>query len=222
MPIEFEKFKTVFKVIEEKNIKFVFLDFDNTLYLYPPCHQYALKKCYNEFCKLAKISYNEFVELYKKCGQEVKKQTENQAACHSRLLYFQKMFESVYGRTNPQKALQFEKIYWQNFFQKMVIKPEVRNFLEELKKRKIKITLITDLTTEIQFKKILYLKLEKLVDFVVTSEEAGAEKPNRKIFNLALQKAGATKKASIYIGDDLKKDGAGGEGAGILTYIIKL
>lgn len=222
MLIKVKKFKTILEGIKNKNTKFVLLDLDNTLYSYLPCHQYALKKCYEEFFKLFPITYKNFLEIYKNCGKDVKKQIKNQAASHSRLLYFQRMFEVFYNKTDIKNSLKFEKIYWQKFFEKMKIKGETVSFLKELKKNKIKIVLVTDLTTKLQFEKILYLKLDQSIDFIVTSEEAGREKPHKKIFSLALKKIGANKKDCIIIGDDLEKDGKGGQNLGIFTYIITI
>ncbi len=73
------------------------------------------------------------------------------------------------------------------------------------KKNSIKICLITDLTASIQFRKIINTKMDKYIDFVVTSEEAGVEKPDSVIFSLALSKLGLSSGEVIMIGDDKKR-----------------
>ena len=221
MLVKVKNFKTVLDLMENKNIKFVFLDLDNTLYSYLPCHKYALKKCYEEFKKLSHISYSSFDKLYKDSSKDVKKRLKKQASSHSRLLYFQRLFEVIYGKTDIENTLKFEEIYWQNFFKKIRVTQDAKFFLNQIKKKNIKIVLVTDLTARIQFEKLIYLQLNKLIDFVVSSEEIGVEKPDKKIFNLAIKKIGAIKKESIFIGDDVERDGAGGQNIGILTYIIK-
>ena len=45
----------------------------------------------------------------------------------------------------------------------------------------------------IQVEKLLKMKLGKLVNYLVTSEEVGAEKPNKKIFSIALKKLTVSK-----------------------------
>ena len=66
-----------------------------------------------------------------------------------------------------------------------------------------------------QVEKLKKLNLSKYIDFLVTSEEAGAEKPDKKIFNLALQKMKLSKSKVIMIGDNIKKDIKGAESIGI-------
>ena len=48
--------------------------------------------------------------------------------------------------------------------------------LEEIRLLEIPIAIVTDMTAQIQFRKILYFNLDYYFDHVVTSEEAGCEK----------------------------------------------
>ena len=50
---------------------------------------------------------------------------------------------------------------------------------------------------------------------VITSESVGVKKPNAKVFEHALQKAGATKDNSIMIGDSIEADVYGAMNVGI-------
>ena len=64
----------------------------------------------------------------------------------------------------------------------------VIDYLNHLKSKGIITANITDLTAQIQFRKLVYFGLDELFDYVVTSEEAGADKPDKKAFELALKK----------------------------------
>jgi putative hydrolase of the HAD superfamily len=44
------------------------------------------------------------------------------------------------------------------------------------------------------------------VDYLVSSEEAGAEKPDPKVFELSLEKLGLKKDEVVMIGDNYEKD----------------
>ena len=55
--------------------------------------------------------------------------------------------------------------------------PGVREFLQQLKSIGIRTANITDLTAQIQFRKMVYFGLDEYFDYVVTSEEAGCDKP---------------------------------------------
>jgi putative hydrolase of the HAD superfamily len=64
------------------------------------------------------------------------------------------------------------------------------------------------------------LGLTGMVDFVVTSLEVGAEKPNRAIFNAALSRAGVAADEAVHVGDQLTSDIDGARGAGIHPVLI--
>lgn len=58
------------------------------------------------------------------------------------------------------------------------------------------------------------------MDFIVTSEEAGREKPKPSIFRLALKKAGCSPKETVMVGDSVEKDVRGAEKAGIAGILF--
>ena len=209
-----------FEEIKKTKVKAVLLDLDNTLYEYEPCHQYALKSCWQYFQKNNQISFSKFKKDYEVARQGVKKYTLGQAASHSRFLYFQRFLEKTYGKTDMILTIKLEKMYWENFFKKMKLFDGVLDFLRKCGKNNIKVCLITDLTAKIQFEKINHLKIGKYLNFVVSSEEAGHDKPHRDIFKLALEKLELRPKDVILIGDDYEKDLAGGEKIGIKTILI--
>ncbi|MCD7887241.1 MAG: HAD-IA family hydrolase, partial [Clostridiales bacterium] len=59
------------------------------------------------------------------------------------------------------------------------------------------------------------LGLLDALDFVVTSEEAGVEKPDPGLFLLCAEKAGCLPEECLFIGDNLKKDVLGAQNAGM-------
>jgi putative hydrolase of the HAD superfamily len=68
----------------------------------------------------------------------------------------------------------------------------------------------------------LFLKLgmKPYVDFYVTSQEAGCDKPAPGIFNLALKKANLKPGETVYIGDQYESDMLGAQGVGIQGILI--
>ena len=207
-----------FSEIDFTNVRGFLLDLDHTLYDYHPCHAFALKKCFESFFinEIKKnLSFLEFESQYEKAKISVKHRLSHQAAGHSRFLYFQTMFENLFGRTDVLQTIQFEKSYWEHFFSKMVLQEGVMEFLQKCRDKHIKICLVTDLTAALQFQKVLYLKLEPFIDFIVSSEEAGVEKPHGEIFRLALQKLKLSASEVVMIGDDEKKDIAGAQEIGV-------
>jgi putative hydrolase of the HAD superfamily len=204
-------FQVDFKRINNKRVRGILLDLDNTLYEYEVCHLYALKKCHKNLKKIENISFKQFKEDYDSAKKEVKKNISGQAASHSRFLYFQKFFENKFKKTNVDLTIKFEDLYWSNFFKRMKLFEGVLDFLRKCRKNGTKICLITDLTARIQFEKIKFLKLKKYFDFIVSSEEAGMEKPHKNIFSLALKKLGMNSREVIMVGDDYCRDFVGGK-----------
>ena len=67
---------------------------------------------------------------------------------------------------------------------------------------------------EVQLLKMKSSGLQPFFDKIITNELAGARKPDRRIFEFALQQTGASVNESIIIGDSLEADIKGGLNAG--------
>ena len=201
--------------------KGVLLDLDDTLYAYGPCHAAGLRRCHERFTAAGgTLSHESFCDHYGAARERVKETTRGQAASHSRLLYFQRLLEGLGGRTHIGLTLELETAYWGGFICAIELRPGAREFLETLRRLGIHTAIVTDLTARIQLEKLDRMGLAKLVDFVVSSEEAGADKPAPAIFLLALQKLGMKPDEVVLIGDDADRDGRGGTDLGIRTVII--
>ena len=81
--------------------------------------------------------------------------------------------------------------------------------------KKYKLYIITNGFNEVQFTKLKNSELDKYFTKIFTSEDAGAQKPNSKIFENAIKSANARKKESIMIGDDLEADILGAKKYGL-------
>lgn len=88
---------------------------------------------------------------------------------------------------------------------KSALLPHAKETLEVLHK-KYNLHIITNGFKEVQYIKIKNSGLENFFIHIITSEEVGVQKPDRKIFEYALRKTGAKPDNSIMIGDDLKVD----------------
>jgi putative hydrolase of the HAD superfamily len=62
--------------------------------------------------------------------------------------------------------------------------------------------------------------LESLVDFIVVSSEVGVRKPDPRIFQVALDRAGAAPSEAVYVGDQVEDDVRGAERMGIRPVLI--
>jgi putative hydrolase of the HAD superfamily len=102
---------------------------------------------------------------------------------------------------------------------KLALYDDVMPAIDELKKRKLIVGLISNI--ERSMSGALYeLGLSSKLDVVVTSQDAGANKPQPEIFRFALQKAGIKPAEAIYIGDQYQIDVLGARGAGMKGILI--
>jgi len=100
-----------------------------------------------------------------------------------------------------------------------VLFDDVLPTLKTLKERQLILGLITNATRDMTD---TYRKqgLEPYLDFVVTSEEVGANKPSPPIFLAALAKAGVEPSEAVHVGDQYDLDVVGARGAGISPVLI--
>jgi putative hydrolase of the HAD superfamily len=83
---------------------------------------------------------------------------------------------------------------------------DVEDCLTKLRQINIKTAIISDGIPIKQYEKILRLKIDKLIDLVVISDEIGIKKPNPKLFDYCLKKIGVKGPEMIYVGDRIDKD----------------
>jgi len=89
--------------------------------------------------------------------------------------------------------------------------------ITKLKNLGYKIGVITDGLAIKQWEKLIRLGLQDLFDTVVISEEAGAEKPDQKLFQKACSDIGVEPKDCMYIGDRLDTDIIGANRANMVS-----
>ena len=191
----------------------VLFDTDNTLYAYDPAHAAALDATRAKANRMLNLSGAEFDEAYREARRRVKERLEGTASAHSRLLYFQRMLEILGLRTQTLLALDFEQTYWRTFLSTARLFPEVKEFLDDLRLADITTVVVTDLTAQIQFRKIVYWGLDHYFDYMVTSEEAGFDKPNAAPFLLSLAKLEPNTGPYWMIGDHAVNDIQGARAA---------
>lgn len=212
--------RITFDEIDLTGIKGMLVDFDNTLYEYEPCHKKGLRSAYEKVNEWHPISFEDFIVAYKKAQKVVKERVGLVAASHSRILYFQTLLEEFFGKTMIEESLVLESVYWDSFYETIQYQEEALTFLKNAQNNTIKICLVTDLTTTVQFRKMVASRLISYVDYVVTSEEAGKEKPDKAVFSLALDKLCMKADEVIMIGDDGIKDIQGAIQQGIRAYQV--
>jgi len=201
-----------------KKPKAVVFDTDNTLYPYEAAHNAAMEAVRSKGISSLNVTQQEFDGAFKKARSDVKKKLQDTASSHSRLLYFQRTIEYLGLGTKILLTLDLEQAYWRAFLINARLFPGVKDFIYQLKSDKVITANVTDLTAQIQFRKMVYLGMDEHFDYVVTSEEAGKDKPHSAPFDIILSKIGVAPSDIWMIGDNPINDIEGALAAGMVPF----
>lgn len=135
-----------------------------------------------------------------------------------------------YGETNKIKVL---KPFFEEYPSKIVMAEEsmidfwnenlpkcftpdksVLNLLEKISRR-IKTAIITNGTTQRQKEKVKNSGLDKYFEMILISEEVGHRKPDKMIFDIAVDELNINSEEVLFIGDNLVWDVMGSQEAGM-------
>lgn len=202
-------------------IRAVIFDLDNTVYNYDKCHEKAMKKLQGYACKKYALTTGTFCSKFDEAKKTVKNQLGNTGASHNRLLYMQTFLESI-ARKPADGAIGLYDVYWDTMLENMHLFPYVLPLMKRLKEQGISIGVLTDLTAHIQHRKIQKLGLTDYVDVLVTSEEAGQEKPSEIAFDKLKAKMTFDPEEMLMIGDSQEKDIDGALRAGMHGLLFSI
>ena len=186
-------------------MKAVIFDLDNTLYAYWPAHHAGFRALTGYARDVLGIDPEDLAALHREGDRLLRSRAgENAAAIHNRLIRYQLMLEK---RGLPIfHAPRMERRYWDSFFAEVKPEPGTRETLLELRKQGLRIGVGTNMTASQQYTKLELLGLLELVDFLVCSEEVSAEKPDRRLFDCCVEKAGCRAGDCLFVGDDPERD----------------
>lgn len=196
-------------------VQAVIFDVDNTLYSYDRAHAPAFARLKEYAARELGIGPERFEQLHGQADRILRARLGQPCgALHNRLLRYQILLEEVGAPLEPH-ALAMARLYWDTLLGAMEPSPGIADCLPRLKAAGYRVGIGTDMTVDYQMEKLSRLGLLRWVDFVVTSEEVLAEKPDAKLFLCCAQKAKASPAHCLYIGDNLKKDIEGAHAAGM-------
>lgn len=195
-------------------IKALIFDLDNTLYDYDAAHEAAFLALAEDAGKTLGLSLERFTTLYQKAYRiQQSRAGSGSAAIHNRLIRCQIMLEQI-GQPVFSAPRMAER-YWSVFLSHVRPAPGADACIPLLKAAGYTIGIGTNMTADYQFAKLERLGLAEYVDFMVTSEEAGAEKPDARLFNLCVEKAGCSAAECVFVGDNMEHDVYGAKQAGL-------
>lgn len=199
-------------------IKAVIFDIDETLYHFSGGHQYGMKAIESYAEETLHISAEQLRDAIAQAQKIMGTRLGyDNPAFHNRQIRFQNALEylnlPIYPHANKMYAL-----YWGEVNGRAVPEPGLVELLKELKKRNVHLGIGSDMTSYIQNDKLEKMKIAEYFDAVVTSEEAGKDKPDRAIFELCIEKAKCKPEECLFIGDRIEKDYKGAIAAGMQAF----
>jgi putative hydrolase of the HAD superfamily len=161
-------------------------DTNSTQYSYDPAHSAAQKVVRDKIARTFSITPEDFDKAVKEARNQLKTRLMHTASSRSRLLFLQQMQEIMGLGSQVLLALDFKQTYCRTFLRNAILFDGVIEVLDDIRLLGIPTAIVTDLTAEIQFRKVF--GLDQHFDYIVTSEEAGFEKSHEAPFQIALEK----------------------------------
>ncbi len=128
-------------------------------------------------------------------------------------------YESVEAHLGltPGSAGTLWKYFERNFPEECVPMPNLIESFERLRARGLKLGLITNGRVSIQARKLDGLAIRPYFESIVVSEAVGIEKPDPRIFAIALAELDVPASAAAYVGDNPEADVLGAKASGMLA-----
>ncbi len=191
-----------------KQYQHIFFDLDRTLWDFDKSAFQTFEEIYKNFHLKERgvASFAEFVSQYRK-NNDMLWRYYRRGEIKKEILSVQRWEITLhdFNIDDLPLAVEIAEHYVKESPLKVNLFPHTLEILDYLKE-KYRLHLITNGFEEVQQTKLSASDLRRYFRQIITSEEAGAKKPDKRIFEYALQKSGATTAESIMIGDDLDVD----------------
>lgn len=188
-------------------IKVAVFDLDDTLYYEK---EYVLE-AFREVCNYLSEKYNKDSDILYKQAVEIL-EVEGRG----------KIFNILCEKNNiDENILKLVDIY-RNSKPELNLYEESKNIFNYAKMRGLKIGIITDGCSKVQWNKIKALSLEKIVEKIIVTDDYGKgfEKPHKKSYIEIINCFNVRPEECVYVGDNPKKDFIGAKELGMRTIRI--
>jgi putative hydrolase of the HAD superfamily len=189
-------------------INHIFFDLDRTLWDYDTNSTETLTDLFNEHvARLCNARVSTFIRIFYFENQQLwtaftaSKIDKEYLRKHRFLNTLRRI-----GIRDHKLASTLEDAYLEKTPSKIKLIDGAHELLESLKKEKYSLHIITNGFEEVQQFKLRNCGLHSYFDAIITSDSCGFRKPDERIFNFALQKAGALANESMMVGDDVEVD----------------
>ncbi|MDR0811683.1 MAG: YjjG family noncanonical pyrimidine nucleotidase [Paludibacter sp.] len=203
--------------------KYVFLDLDDTIWDFHGNARLSLKDVFDlqdlhRYC----ADFENFYNIYAQKNKELWVKYAKGEVTQEFLMMERFRYPLAEIGINDEKlAKEIGNQYLDILPTKKNLMPHARETLDYLA-AKYPLTLVSNGFTEVQFKKMRSSGIEHYFAHTVLSEFAGALKPDKKIFEYALQLNGARPDETVMLGDNYETDICGAQNADIAQIYFPL
>lgn len=186
------------------NVKAVFFDFDDTLQ--------SRKGAYRLYCEHFLDKYFPNINTSERLQKLDEMEELVDGGYKDREVYFPELIELWKWENHPPLQELYDSFNY-DFGKFIVMLDGAVDVLKELKKRGYIVGAITNGVSSLQNIKLDTAGIRDLFDVVVVSGDIGIYKPDRRIFDEAIKRAGVKNEESLFVGDHPINDIQGALGA---------
>ena len=197
-----------------KHINHIFFDLDHTLWDFEKNSDLAFEAVFKKH--QVKVSLDKFLTYYRQINFEYWKRYREERVTKDELRFgrLNDTFSKINTKVPKDIIFQLADDYICELPKNNYLFEGAHEILEYLKLN-YELHIITNGFNEVQYQKLENSNLNNYFKEIITSEDVGVKKPNPKIFNFALEKASATFRESLMIGDNWEADIMGAKKSGL-------
>ncbi len=203
--------------------KHLFFDLDHTLWDFDANARTTLTQIYGEFDLHTRVNaaFDDFYQKYLFHNQALWDRY-HKGLISAEELKWKRMWRTMldFKIADEPLAKEISGKFLEILPTQKVVFPHTFEILDFLVAKKYELHLITNGFEKTQWTKLLHSGLDKYFTHVITSEGSNSLKPKKEIFEFAMDKAKASVKESIMIGDNLDCDIQGAMNAGMDSIFV--
>ncbi|MCI4317400.1 MAG: HAD family hydrolase [Thermoplasmata archaeon] len=194
----------------------VFFDMDDTIFDHWATREVALANLREEVPVLREHPLTVVTRRYDELLDSIYPNVLSGILTHAqaRELRFQRLLEGFGAPVSMERAREYSDTYRAHYQVARRPVPGAPDSVRHLR-GKVILGIVSNNHQEEQLDKLRAIGLEGVFDFVLTSELAGAAKPDPAIFRMALRQADCQPGESVMVGDNWAADIIGARGSGI-------
>jgi putative hydrolase of the HAD superfamily len=200
----------------ENKITDIFFDLDHTLWDFEKNSEITFNLIFEKH--QINIGLKEFMEVYKPVNFKYWNMYRRNKIDSINLRYYRlkEVFDTLSLKADKAFIDLIANEYIDNLSNQVHLFPDAEDILKYLS-TKYKLHIITNGFEEVQHKKIKSSGIDHFFETVTTAGGSGYKKPDKRIFEHALQKADTKNNSSLMVGDSLEADIQGAKDFGMQT-----